>query len=241
MTRRPSAHLAVLLCLATVGLGVVPALGWASSGGGGLKGSGGTRSANGQVVASGDGMTIVTRASGFLHSSLRFTGSAPSDDAGATVRIERLGYETGWAWAPTASSRVRRDGSFVVTWTTNHIGRFSIRAVIGRAGGPRAAAASPTVTITVYRLAVATWYGPGEWDTQTACGETLRRNTLGVANRTLPCGTPVAIYYRGRTIVVPVIDRGPYGNADWDLTEATAHAIGVNDTATIGAVSLRHR
>ena len=80
---------------------------------------------------------------------------------------------------------------------------------------------------------------PGFWGHTTACGETLRRGTIGVANRRLPCGTKVAIYYAGRMLVVPVIDRGPYANgADWDLTEATGRALGIAGTARIGAVSL---
>jgi rare lipoprotein A (peptidoglycan hydrolase) len=62
---------------------------------------------------------------------------------------------------------------------------------------------------------------------------------IGVANRTLRCGTMVALYYQGRTMVVPVIDRGPYAHhADWDLTVATARAIGLPGMAKIGAVSL---
>jgi rare lipoprotein A (peptidoglycan hydrolase) len=49
----------------------------------------------------------------------------------------------------------------------------------------------------------------------------------------------VALYYRGRTLIVPVIDRGPYANgADWDLTMATGRALGLSGTAKIGAVSL---
>jgi rare lipoprotein A (peptidoglycan hydrolase) len=52
----------------------------------------------------------------------------------------------------------------------------------------------------------------------------------------------VAIYYRGRTLVVPVIDRGPYANgADWDLTMATGKALGIQGTAQIAAVSLPAR
>ena len=44
---------------------------------------------------------------------------------------------------------------------------------------------------------------------------------------------------RGRMIVVPVIDRGPYANsADWDLTEATAQKLATPGIANIGAVSL---
>ena len=55
----------------------------------------------------------------------------------------------------------------------------------------------------------------------------------GVAHRSLPCGTHVAFTYAGRTIVVPVIDRGPYGvaGANWDLTKATADILGFTATA----------
>ena len=124
-----------------------------------------------------------------------------------------------------------------------------MRAVLAGTGQARergAATASsnwPTVTVTVYRPSIATWYGGnGVWGSTTACGEVLRRNTLGVANRTLPCGTQVALYYRGRTTVVPVIDRGPYANgADWDLTQATARLLSMDGVAHIGAVSLPRR
>ena len=52
----------------------------------------------------------------------------------------------------------------------------------------------------------------------------------------------MAVYYHGRTLVVPVIDRGPYANgADWDLTVATGKALGIEGTAQIGAVSLPSR
>jgi rare lipoprotein A (peptidoglycan hydrolase) len=200
-----------------------------------------TQPGNSTVTASGDGMTIAATASTFLSNQLRFSGSVPSSYAGATVEIERLGHQTGWKWAATTQSRIAGDGSFSAVWRANHIGRFAIRAVVV-SSGPRGAAASPTLTVTVYRSAVATQYGPGFWGSRTACGQTLRQRTLGVANRTLKCGTPVAIYYRGRTITVPVIDRGPYANgADWDLTAATARALGIGGTASIGAVSLPSR
>jgi rare lipoprotein A (peptidoglycan hydrolase) len=69
---------------------------------------------------------------------------------------------------------------------------------------------------------VATWYGPGLWGHRTGCGTTLRRRTWGVAHRTLPCGKLVWVRFRGRSIAVPVVDRGPYSGASWDLTERTA-------------------
>jgi hypothetical protein len=54
----------------------------------------------------------------------------------------------------------------------------------------------------------------------------LHRNDLGVANKTLPCGTMVTFRYGGKGIRVPVIDRGPYiEGREWDFTGATAVAL----------------
>jgi hypothetical protein len=83
------------------------------------------------------------------------------------------------------------------------------------------------LTFTPFRSAGASWYGgTSMWGRSTACGQTLRQSTIGVANKTLPCGTPVKFVWHGRSIVAPVIDRGPYikGRA-WDLTSAAAEAL----------------
>ena len=94
------------------------------------------------------------------------------------------------------------------------------------------------VTIPIFRSAIATIYGPGFWGHRTACGQRLQKTTLGVASRTLKCGTKVAVDYRGRELTVPVIDRGPFsGNATWDLTLATADALGVKETSTVGTLA----
>lgn len=78
---------------------------------------------------------------------------------------------------------------------------------------------------------IASWYGPGLYGNKTACGQTLRRTTMGVANRKLPCGTSVVFRFRGRLVQTTVIDRGPYANgASWDLTRATADALGFTET-----------
>jgi rare lipoprotein A (peptidoglycan hydrolase) len=59
-----------------------------------------------------------------------------------------------------------------------------------------------------------------------ACGGVLHVPQLGVANKTLPCGTMVTFVYHGRAIRVPVLDRGPYiPGREWDLTGATAEAL----------------
>ena len=90
-----------------------------------------------------------------------------------------------------------------------------------------------------YRSAKASWYGPGLYGNRLACGGRLTRQTLGVANRRLPCGTQVALKYQGRTVVVPVIDRGPYARGiSYDLTEATARKLGMVRTARVAAAPL---
>ncbi len=241
--------------LAVSGLSLAtPATVWAASGGAGFappaatptssspsgKPSAAVRPGNVTVSASGNGITVSTRASALLRKPLQFLGNVGPWASGDTIEIERRGRETGYKWAPTAHGTASSDGSFSATWPVNHIGQFSIRAVIQSGSSARAAGASPAVSIVVYRPSVASWYGgSGMSGARTACGTTLRPSTLGVANTTLPCGTPVALYYRGRTIVVPVIDRGPYvAGRDWDLTKATADALHFDGVQTIGAVSL---
>jgi rare lipoprotein A (peptidoglycan hydrolase) len=90
-------------------------------------------------------------------------------------------------------------------------------------------APAPTATTagswTVYKSA--TWYGPGLWGEETACGMVLAATTVGVAHRKLPCGTQVTFSYNGRTTSATVIDRGPFRKGyAWDLTKKTAKQLG---------------
>jgi peptidoglycan lytic transglycosylase len=90
-----------------------------------------------------------------------------------------------------------------------------------------------------YRAVKATWYGPGLYGNRLACGGRLTHRTIGVAHKSLKCGTKVALRYRGRTVVVPVIDRGPYARGvSYDLTEATARKLGMTQTARLAAAPL---
>jgi rare lipoprotein A (peptidoglycan hydrolase) len=80
----------------------------------------------------------------------------------------------------------------------------------------------PKSGIQVSVASVFTDYGLG-----LACGGLLGRDQLGVAHKTAPCGTMITFTYAGRSITVPVIDRGPYiAGREWDLTGATAEALG---------------
>jgi rare lipoprotein A len=84
------------------------------------------------------------------------------------------------------------------------------------------------LAFTPFRPAEASWYGPGLWGHKTACGEVLRPTTLGVANKTLPCGTTVKFVYHGHALITQVIDRGPYVKGrTWDLTAAASEALGL--------------
>jgi rare lipoprotein A len=80
--------------------------------------------------------------------------------------------------------------------------------------------------LNVYRVALASWYGPGLYGNRTGCGGTLDYGDLGVAHKSLPCGTKVTLRHRGRSVRVRVIDRGPYvGAREYDMTAATAQRL----------------
>jgi hypothetical protein len=100
------------------------------------------------------------------------------------------------------------------------------------------------VGLGAWQASTVSFYGPGfycisdkvsaclpqvgsfSWPRLTACGVLYTRTVVGVANRTLPCGTLVAFSYGGRTVVAPVIDRGPYvAGRLWDLSGGLCTAL----------------
>jgi rare lipoprotein A len=107
-------------------------------------------------------------------------------------------------------------------------------------GGATAPSPVPAPTHRAHgarHAALATWFGPGFYGHETACGQILTPALVGVANRTLPCGTLVRITHAGRAVTVPVVDRGPYGGigASWDLTAGAAQELGALDTIRVTA------
>lgn len=89
----------------------------------------------------------------------------------------------------------------------------------------------PPEPLVLDGVVVASWYGPGFYGNTTACGQEYTPEILGVAHRTLPCGTPVRITSpAGKTLVVPVIDRGPFiAGRSLDLSNATRAALSCSD------------
>ncbi len=104
------------------------------------------------------------------------------------------------------------------------------RGVTGRAvlAQPTVAAGVIVIPIWHYERSVS-FYGPGFYGRRTACGYDYTTSLVGVANRTLPCGTRVTFRNpaNGRSITLPVVDRGPYvAGRNWDLTGGACLALG---------------
>lgn len=188
--------------------------------------------------------TLVVHPIALLGGTLIARGRMPGA-AGRRVVLQRLDERRGWR--DVARARIERSARFRVRWRADRSGRLSLRAVVAaRARRPRAATAAstggtpPVVDVSVYRPALATYFGPGLYGNQTACGQTLTPQLHGVAHRTLPCGTRVRLMHQLRELTVPVIDRGPFhAGYSWDLTLATAAALGFTASGGIGYIRER--
>ncbi|MGN6869554.1 MAG: RlpA-like double-psi beta-barrel domain-containing protein [Solirubrobacteraceae bacterium] len=144
--------------------------------------------------------------------------------AGRKVSLQ--GREDG-RWQTLSSTRTRAAGRFVLRYVANAARQEQVRVKFAGdyANGRSAASVGQ---LTVYREAGASWYEDGG---NTACGFHAH---YGVANRTLPCGTKVALRYNGRSVTATVDDRGPYvGGRDWDLNQNTAAALGFGGVGTV--------
>jgi peptidoglycan lytic transglycosylase len=193
----------------------------------------------GVITAKGPQIAVSTRAGAMVRKLARFRGSVSAEAAGRTVTIERFDDAT-QAWTAVAGTTVADDGSYLARWRTKSAGIFRVRAVLQSASQATAASASPELAISVHRPAMATWYGPGFYGRKTACGVRMSRTLLGVAHKKLPCGTQVAVLYKGRRITVPVVDRGPFRRGtSYDLTAATAQALRFEHTDRLGAIRMR--
>jgi rare lipoprotein A len=158
------------------------------------------------------------------------TGRVTSAIAGQVVVLQRRGHRR---WVRVARTMTGAGGRFEIRFRPPRAGTFALRLVSG--GTHRAVG-----RLNVYRHAAVSWYGPGLYGNKLSCGGTLTPGTLGVAHRTLPCGTPVALFLGGKTVTVPVVDRGPFANgARYDLTSAAAESLGMAQSSVVGVVPMR--
>jgi rare lipoprotein A len=150
--------------------------------------------------------------------------------AGEAGRLVFLQALIGDRWRTLAGAHTRAGGRFRLSYAPRRLGSELVRV---RFAGGRGVGGSHRRLgrLNVFRVVDASWYGGGG---SLACGGALSSSTMGVANRTLPCGTLVTLRYGGRSVRVPVIDRGPYVEGrEFDLTAATKQALGFGDTGEV--------
>jgi len=175
-----------------------------------------------------------------VHSALKVKLSSHRVKLGRSLLIRGVVKPAGRRWIKIGISsskdikvRTKPSGGFKARWKPESSGNFRMRI---RSADNSAAFGDKSRRIKVMgmRPSGASYYGPGLYGNGVACGGTLMPDTMGVANKTLPCGTKVTISYHGRTVTVPVIDRGPYiAGRDYDLTEATRNRLGFGGVGTI--------
>jgi hypothetical protein len=166
-----------------------------------------------------------------LGSPLRVAGALRPGLRGRRVALQ-LRSRRGWKTVKRA--RTGSGGRFRVAWKPRRSGGFSLR--VRFAGDGHNAGVSRTMKGRSYilRPGHASWYGPGLYGNRLGCGGRLSPSTVGVAHKSLPCGTKVLFRYRGRTATLRVIDRGPYvGGRTWDLTAGAKRKLGFGSTGTV--------
>jgi rare lipoprotein A len=198
--------------------------------------SGAYRAVTGAGASAPRRVTVVARIAGratrHVHqgSSARVRGVLRPRKAGRTVQLQ---LRSGKRWRTVDRDRTGAGGRYATAWRPGATGAYRLRV---RFAGDRlnGEASRKLRKVNVYRPSAASWYGPGFYGSRTACGQTISSSILGVANKSLPCGTRVTLRYHGRSVTVPVIDRGPYAaGREWDLTPATKNRLGFGSTGTV--------
>jgi rare lipoprotein A len=205
---RRGAFAAVLCSAMTTGAGAVPAPALAET-----QGTSPTASVASVGVAK-------QRLHARLGRALVVIGSVQPGGAGYGARLQ---VRRGGRWRTLDRDRTSASGRYVLRDRARITMSAPARVVVRGGGGRRARRIG---RVNVYREALASWYGPGLYGNRTGCGGRLGYSQLGVAHKTLPCGAKVTLRHRGRSLRVPVIDRGPYvGAREYDLTAATARRL----------------
>ncbi len=147
-------------------------------------------------------------------------------DANVFVPVDVASLSVGLAAAaPTLDPAYRSNGALDAA--SNLTEPAAARDLAGRPRADQPAPNPGVIRIPVWHHdPEISWYGPGFYGSGTACGQRYTQTIMGVAHRTLPCGTLVTFTWAGRTVTVPVIDRGPYvSGRQWDLSAAACKAL----------------
>lgn len=162
--------------------------------------------------------------------SIVFPGFAGSRTPGAPATIDPSAF-TAVEFDPSAKSMTTltldptyaSDGSLAAEALLREP-RIAVSAILG--GRPDAALPSATAIVKIiwHLDNNISWYGPGFYGRNGACrmfgSDGLQADDVGVAHRTLPCGTKVTFMYQGHAVTTRVKDRGPYVSGRiWDMTK----------------------
>ncbi len=161
---------------------------------------------------------------------IRVRGVVSADSARSLVKLQ-VRSAGSRRWLDVRSIRASANRKFTLVWRGGKPGRYMVRLIVS-ANGKRGV--DHLGLAYVFRRSFASWYGPGFYGNRTACGGTLTASVVGVAHKTLPCGTRVTFHLHGRTVTARVIDRGPYvGGRDWDLTPALKRRLRFGSTGVV--------
>ncbi len=178
-------------------------------------------------------------------STLRVTSRALNVRSGRTARVAgtlrpyrfgrvvTLERRAGSGWTTIDKARTTRGGRYTLRYRTRGVDIAKVR--VRFAGDGTARPARRTLgNLNVFRPALASWYGPGLFGNALGCGGRLHPGTVGVAHKSLPCGTRITLRKGSRIVRTRVIDRGPYvGAREFDLTQATKQRLGFGSTGTV--------
>ena len=147
--------------------------------------------------------------------------------SGRLVVLQRRAHRR---WVTIDRTRTRGHGRFTLRYRTRDAISAPLRVRV--AGGHRVTGRTRNVgRLEAFRPALASWYGEGQ---ALACGGHLTPGMMGVAHKSLPCGTKITIRYRGRQVRVAVVDRGPYSGArEFDLGPGVRSALHFDGVGTV--------
>ena len=112
-----------------------------------------------------------------------------------------------------------------------------VATILGLSPGRLAAQPHHNVpTSARHQAGIASWYGKHEAGRSTASGAVFDPSRLSAAHRSLPFGTCVHVmrFDNGRSVVVPINDRGPYKSGRLiDVSEAAAVVLDMKEDGLV--------
>ena len=172
----------------------------------------------------------VERGAGLVGRTAVYAGRVSRHTAGQRVRLE---LRNGSGWHVVDRDRVAKNGRFRVTSKISTMGDKAARLrIVGTSRGR--GDVERVERVHGFRQAFASYYGPGLYGGALACGGRLTPGTIGVAHKSLPCGSKLTFRLGSREVQARVVDRGPYvGGREFDLTAATKARLGCGSTGNV--------